>query len=188
MPMDNSGEFIKDAGTMRNLAGPFAYGAGQLNPARASSPGLVFDATPEDYMTLLCSLGYTPKNISVLAGTKYNCTKCSPHVDFNYPTIHIYNPMRNASKQITRTMKNVGHAVSIYHARIKSPFGVSLKVTPSTLNFSHLDQKLDFVVTMKQKGPDQEYQLDGWSSGAITWIDPQHGYVVNVVILISWTT
>ena len=40
------------------LAAEFAYGSGQINPTEAVDPGLVYDASKEDYINLLCSLGY----------------------------------------------------------------------------------------------------------------------------------
>ncbi|KAK7826148.1 subtilisin-like protease sbt4.3 [Quercus suber] len=39
------------------LAAEFAYGSGQINPTKAVDPGLVYDASKEDYINLLCSLG-----------------------------------------------------------------------------------------------------------------------------------
>ncbi|KAK6158082.1 hypothetical protein DH2020_005396 [Rehmannia glutinosa] len=43
----------------------FAIGAGHVNPPNALDPGLVYDITP-DYITYLCGLGYTEKDIAVI--------------------------------------------------------------------------------------------------------------------------
>ena len=33
------------------------YGAGQLNPAKARYPGLVYDVSERDYIAMLCAQG-----------------------------------------------------------------------------------------------------------------------------------
>nr|GFC15810.1 subtilisin-like protease SBT1.2 [Tanacetum cinerariifolium] len=45
----------------------FAIGAGHVNPPKANDPGLVFDIKPDDYILYLCGLGYTTKQIRMIA-------------------------------------------------------------------------------------------------------------------------
>ncbi|URD82545.1 Peptidase inhibitor I9 [Musa troglodytarum] len=45
----------------------FATGAGHVNPAKASNPGLVYDLSADDYIAYLCGLGYASKQVSVIA-------------------------------------------------------------------------------------------------------------------------
>nr|DAD21518.1 TPA_asm: hypothetical protein HUJ06_022981 [Nelumbo nucifera] len=44
-------------------ATPLAIGAGHLNPSKALDPGLIYDATAEDYVRLLFALDYTVNQI-----------------------------------------------------------------------------------------------------------------------------
>lgn len=47
--------------------GEFAFGSGHINPVKAIDPGLVYEAFKDDYIKLLCSIGYnskTPRHIS----------------------------------------------------------------------------------------------------------------------------
>lgn len=44
--------------TKVNLASPFDYGAGHVNPNNAIDPGLVYDTTIDDYLNFLCAWGY----------------------------------------------------------------------------------------------------------------------------------
>ncbi|ONK57370.1 uncharacterized protein A4U43_C10F19390 [Asparagus officinalis] len=46
----------------------FALGSGQVNPSAANDPGLVYDIQPRQYYTrYLCSLGFTSKQLKVIA-------------------------------------------------------------------------------------------------------------------------
>ncbi|XP_038684313.1 subtilisin-like protease SBT4.14 isoform X2 [Tripterygium wilfordii] len=49
-----------------NNEAEFAYGAGQVNPARAISPGLVYDMDEMSYIQFLCHEGYNGSSLSVL--------------------------------------------------------------------------------------------------------------------------
>ncbi|KAF1870755.1 hypothetical protein Lal_00025623 [Lupinus albus] len=44
---------------LRAISTPWAHGAGHVDPQKALSPGLVYDASADDYITFLCSLNYT---------------------------------------------------------------------------------------------------------------------------------
>ncbi|KAF0919969.1 hypothetical protein E2562_032427 [Oryza meyeriana var. granulata] len=57
--VDNGGNAIKDMATGQ-VTGPFELKSGHVDPNRALDPGLVYNATTDDYLTFLCSLGYSP--------------------------------------------------------------------------------------------------------------------------------
>ncbi|KAL5710963.1 hypothetical protein ACHQM5_021466 [Ranunculus cassubicifolius] len=67
--LDNTGNPIKDSGDSYRDASPLAMGAGHINPNKALEPGLVYDASTDDYVSLLCSLNYTMKQIQHISRT-----------------------------------------------------------------------------------------------------------------------
>ncbi|GLT54084.1 hypothetical protein SLA2020_273130 [Shorea laevis] len=60
---DHSGKPIMDGD---KPAGVFATGAGHVNPGKALDPGLIYDIQPDEYITHLCTLGYTTSEIFLL--------------------------------------------------------------------------------------------------------------------------
>lgn len=51
----------------------FAYGSGLLNPTKAVDPGLVFDASPSDYIDFLCKQGYNTSTLRLVTGEHGVC-------------------------------------------------------------------------------------------------------------------
>ncbi|KAB2018218.1 hypothetical protein ES319_D08G214200v1 [Gossypium barbadense] len=67
----------------------FAYGSGQINPAQAIKPGLVYDANETDYISFLCKQGYNTTTVRLITGD--NSSVCSSTLngrawDLNYPS------------------------------------------------------------------------------------------------------
>jgi subtilisin family serine protease len=63
-PFDSSFKPIRDNGNKLQPASPLAMGAGQIQPNHALDPGLIYDATPRDYVNFLCSMDIDMKDIS----------------------------------------------------------------------------------------------------------------------------
>ncbi|CAN1150611.1 Subtilisin-like protease SBT4.4 [Linum perenne] len=136
------------------VAAEFAYGSGQLNPVNATNPGLVYEVSPEDYVNLLCNLGYGTGRVRAISGDKSTTCKVQPDPAainyFNYPSISAPIKANSSSFSIKfkRTVTNVGSAKSTYKAQIVGGKGVKIEVTPSVLSFGSLNEKMSFTVTI----------------------------------------
>ncbi|MCD7466891.1 hypothetical protein HAX54_003970 [Datura stramonium] len=125
----------------------FEFGSGHVNPSRANDPGLVYDTQFKDYLPYLCGLNYTNREVGNLLQRKVNCSKVKsiPEAQLNYPSFSI--SLGEKPQTYTRTVTNVGEAISTYRVEIVSPRMVSVVVKPSTLKFSKLNQKMTYRVT-----------------------------------------
>ncbi|KAL5708751.1 hypothetical protein ACHQM5_019513 [Ranunculus cassubicifolius] len=66
---------------MLRVASILDMGAGQINPNKAMNPGLVYDASEEDYMRFLCSTNYTQKQIKMITrSSPLNCSNPSSDI------------------------------------------------------------------------------------------------------------
>ncbi|KAG6428775.1 hypothetical protein SASPL_106812 [Salvia splendens] len=133
----------------------FAYRAGHIDPVRATSPGLIYDTSIDDYINLLCSLGYNTTIVQqITRDNKSNCPKTgnvgSKHHDLNYPTMAV-KVERNASflVKFTRKVTNVGRAKAVYRAKIVRGSGISVVVKPMILRFKALNERKSFVVSVE---------------------------------------
>ncbi|KAL5096990.1 hypothetical protein RYX36_001317 [Vicia faba] len=175
---DNTGNTITDE--TGNPATPFAMGSGHFNPKKASNPGLIYDASFNDYLLYLCNLKLT-QNISIT----YTCPNPLPQpFDLNYPSIQIHK--LNYTKTIKRTVTNVGRSISVYKFNAKPPKEFTIKATPSVLKFTHVGEKRNFVITVTKSRDelasesDSEKYFFGWYS----WTDKYH--VVNCPVAVSF--
>ncbi|KAK8298807.1 hypothetical protein V6Z11_D05G280800 [Gossypium hirsutum] len=183
-PIDNAGNPIEDIGTNLQPATPLAMGAGHINPNKALDPGIVYDATVQDYIDFLCGLNFTPQQIKTITGSSSN--KCSnPSLDLNYPSFIAYfndrnvKPDSNTVKEFQRTVTNVGEGSFIYKASLTAMKGVKVSVEPDTLVFKEINEKRSFKLSIE--GP---RQLDKTVSfGYLIWEDSQRKHVVRSPIV-----
>ncbi|MBA0819580.1 hypothetical protein Gohar_021623, partial [Gossypium harknessii] len=138
--IDNTGSPIKDIGRSLQPADPLAMGAGHVSPNKALNPGLIYDATVQDYIDLLCGLNFTQKQIKTITRTPSN--NCSnPSLDLNYPSfIAFFNdwfaePNSTTMMEFRRTVTNVGDERSTYKANVTPLTGLKVTVEPDTLVF-----------------------------------------------------
>ncbi|PIA49800.1 hypothetical protein AQUCO_01300502v1 [Aquilegia coerulea] len=150
----------------------FATGAGHVNPPRANNPGLVYDTQPSDYIPYLCGLGYTDKQVSILA---HQTVKCSEQTiisegDLNYPSFSV---TLGPAQTFNRTLTNVGDALSSYLVEVFAPEGVKVDVVPQRLIFSEVNQKLTYSVTFTPI-TDARSLTTPYSQGYLKWLSPKH--------------
>ncbi|RVW99926.1 Subtilisin-like protease SBT1.9 [Vitis vinifera] len=181
-PYDNTFNYIRDNGLSFQIASPLAMGAGQIDPNRALDPGLIYDATPQDYVNLLCSMNFTTKQIlTITRSNTYTCSNPSP--DLNYPSfIALYNNKSTAFVQkFQRTVTNVGDGASSYKAIVTAPKGSKVMVSPATLAFENKYEKLSYTLTIEYKS-----EKDGKVSfGSLTWIEDDGKHTVRSPIVVS---
>lgn len=80
-----------------------------IDPNKAIDPGLIYDATPQDYVNHLCYLRFDHSEISTITGAKnHNCS--NPSSDLNYPSfIALYGGSSTWIMRFRRTVTNVGN-------------------------------------------------------------------------------
>ncbi|EOY27864.1 Subtilase family protein, putative isoform 1 [Theobroma cacao] len=159
---NNLDQLIRDE--VGNTATPFQYGAGHFQPIKAADPGLIYDASYDDYLLYLCSLG-----LNKLDST-FKCPEDPPSpVNLNYPSFAI--PNLNGTVTITRTVTNVGSSNSKYYFSVKPPPGVHVKASPSILFFDHIGQKQSFSITVSPKDFGPIAKRSAYGFGFYTWTD-----------------
>ncbi|GMJ15349.1 Subtilisin-like protease 1.9 [Hibiscus trionum] len=182
--IDNTGSPIKDIGDNLRPANPLAMGAGHINPNKALDPGLVYDATVQDYVNLLCGLNFTAQQLKTI--TKSSSNNCSnPSLDLNYPSFIAFFNDRGAKPNSTtvlefhRTVTNVGDASSTYKANVTPVNGLKVTVEPDILVFKAKYEKKSFKLSVE--GPRQ--LNEAVSFGYLTWEDNGRKHVVRSPIV-----
>lgn len=171
---------------IKPLEGELAFGAGQIQPIKAVHPGLVYDISMNDYISFLCKEGYNSTSIGKLIGgkKKYNCSdfKPAPGTDgLNYPSMSylVRNLNSSISAVFLRSVKHVGYGKSVYKAKVTSPKGLSIRVTPSTLTFTKKHQKRSFTVVVK--GGTMNGKTESLSA-LLEWDDGRHTVRSPIVV------
>ncbi|XP_031497840.1 subtilisin-like protease SBT5.6 [Nymphaea colorata] len=165
---NNLGLPLTSTGSAGN-ANPFNYGSGHLNPMDAADPGLVYDASYEDYLLFLCSSG-------AQIDSSFKCPVKSPRpYELNYPSVAI--SALNETTIVTRTVTNVGITGKVtYNASVIPPSGVSVKIHPRKLHFRAVGEKRSFTVTFKVTGHGRSSGMKkgDYVFGSYTWSDGTH--------------
>ncbi|KAL6880063.1 hypothetical protein ACP4OV_011628 [Aristida adscensionis] len=164
------------------------HGAGQLNPAMARDPGLVYDASESDYVAMLCAQGYNATQLSLITGSS-NATACAATAgsgggDLNYPTMAAHvAPGRSFSVSFARTVTNVGAPRAVYDLELDAPVFLRVTVLPGTLEFDAQNQEASYTVSVSGVAP----AADEVALVTVVWSDGEHEvrspvvlYTVNV--------
>ncbi|WP_432542235.1 S8 family peptidase [Kineococcus sp. SYSU DK002] len=127
----------------------FGGGAGFVDPVRMLDPGLVYDATPVQWLSYLEGAG-------VATGTGVPAIDPS---DLNQPSIAVADLV--ATRTVTRTV--TATTAGFYLARADVP-GFDVQVQPSVLNL-RAGQSAQFRVTFTRTTAEP----GTWAQGALTW-------------------
>ncbi|XP_021894462.1 subtilisin-like protease SBT4.6 [Carica papaya] len=102
-----------------NADAELAYGSGHINPLQSADPGLVYETREQDYIQMLCDLGYGSR-LGQIAGGNSTCPENKSFVrDLNYPSMasRIIKPEEPFTITFHRTVTNVGHGSSVYKSK-----------------------------------------------------------------------
>ncbi|CAG7909032.1 unnamed protein product [Brassica rapa] len=172
---DRRGKEIRDGD---KPAGVFAIGAGHVNPVKAINPGLVYNIQPVDYISYLCTIGFTRSDILAITHRNVSCgvvLRNSPGFSLNYPSISVIFRRGRTKEMVTRRVTNVGSPNSVYTVNVKAPIGINVIVKPKRLVFSHVDQTLSYRVWfVLKKGSRGEKVADSFADGQLTWVNSRN--------------
>ncbi|KAL5821696.1 hypothetical protein ACOSQ3_023578 [Xanthoceras sorbifolium] len=181
--LDNTLGPIKDIANNDLPASPLEMGAGLINPNRALSPGLVYDATAEDYIKFLCAMNYTTTQIRIITKSYHNCINRS--MDLNYPSFisffnNVYsNSNENVVQEFWRTVTNVGEGGTNYTAKLEGMEGLKVYVEPERLEFKNKYEKQRYKLSLE--GPKWLEKVVVY--GSLTWVNDDGKYVVRSPIV-----
>ncbi|XP_073139285.1 subtilisin-like protease SBT1.4 [Henckelia pumila] len=188
--VDNSGAKFTDLAT-GSESNPLVHGAGHVDPNRALDPGLIYDLATSDYVAFLCTIGYSPKLISVFtANTSIDCDAVGLKTpgNLNYPSFSVYFSGRNKEVNYTRVVKNVGKEKdAVYEVNVTAPPGVYITVSPSKLVFSEDKDTLSYEITFESVISNAEIEnlsSTKGSHGSIEWTDGGSHRVRSPVVVL----
>jgi len=184
-PLDNTLNPIHENGKKFHLASPLAMGAGHIDPNRALDPGLVYDATPQDYINLLCSMNYNKAQIlAIVRSDSYNCSN-NPSSDLNYPSFIAFHnsTYRRSVNTFQRTVTNVGDGAATYKATVTAPKDSRVIVSPQTLAFKSKYEKQSYNLTIINFTRDTKEK--DISFGALVWANENGKHMVRSPIVVS---
>ncbi|KAJ4746105.1 Subtilisin-like protease [Rhynchospora pubera] len=175
---DSHGEPIKDE--QYHKASFFAMGVGHVNPSRAVDPGLVYDLGVNDYISYLCGLGIGDADVSKIVQRTVNCSLVGSitEAELNYPAILI--DTQSSPITLNRTLTNVGMANSKYVAEVDVPMEVTVIVKPSILQFTEVNEKMSFTVTVSWNSTGN---VSGGAEGNLKWVSDSHVVRSPLVVL-----
>ncbi|MCL7027451.1 hypothetical protein MKW94_021990, partial [Papaver nudicaule] len=164
----------------KNSDAEFAYGSGQIDPVKATNPGLVYETLADDYVLFLCSVGYDSSKVKLI--TNKTCPRTTiPYrpYNFNYPSLGAN--MRSGvtfNIDFKRTVTNVGTPNSTYKVKITSDDRLKVTVVPDVLSFKSLNEKKSFVVNVAGDRLNDEEM----ATGSIVWSDEVHSVRSPIVV------
>ncbi|KAG0488537.1 hypothetical protein HPP92_007097 [Vanilla planifolia] len=178
---DNKMQPLKDSATAAPST-PYDHGAGHIHPVKALDPGLVYDISPDDYFEFLCTQKLTAIQLKVFTRSKNRACKHSLATpgDLNYPAISaVISNADTSTLTLHRTVTNVGPPNSTYRVKVSPPKGAQVFVKPTTLRFSHQNQKLNYSISFRTTAQQSSPEF-----GALIWYDGTHS--VRSPIVITW--
>ncbi|OMO90590.1 hypothetical protein CCACVL1_07334 [Corchorus capsularis] len=184
--LDNTNSPIKDP-SMPGIpaASPLDMGTGHISPIKALDPGLVYDATTQDYIKVPCAMNYTSRQIRIFTNSSYSCKSRS--LDLNYPSFIAFFPddQNNSTSNQTvvhvfqRTVTNVAKGGMAYTAKVTGMDGIKVKVEPQKLIFKQIYEKQSYKLSLE--GP-KSLKKD-IIFGYLSWVDDGGKYLVRSPIV-----
>ncbi len=138
----------------------FAQGTGNIDPARALNPGVIYDNGANDWAAYMKGLGYD------LTGTPYDrdVDPIDPS-DLNLASIGIGELIN--TQTVTRTLTAL--TPGTYTVTAPSLPGIDVVVEPAELTFSSAGEQQSFTITFTAN---DDVIVDEWAMGNLTWSGP----------------
>ncbi|CAN6274984.1 unnamed protein product [Urochloa humidicola] len=164
----------------------FVTGAGEVNPVKATDPGLLYDLTAADLVPYLCGMGLGDDRIREIADA--SCAEAGKMAakDLNYPSILVAMDDGVQQVEARRTVTNVGGEPGTdetYRAEVTA-HGVAVAVSPSTIVFSDVGHKRDFVVTVTRQATTPAKAV---IEGELKWVSEKHVVRSPMVVVVGET-
>lgn len=182
--LDNTKQPIKDmAFNSYRVASPLGIGSGMVDPNRALDPGLIYDATPQDFVNLVCSMNLSREETQTIIRSSYNCS--SPSSDLNYPSfIALFSSEQRGmtfTKTFKRTVTNVGKGAATYRVKFEQPANTTVRIWPETLVFRKRNEKRRYSLSIRYRGDFESF----YRQGSLTWVEDSGKYAVRSPIVVS---
>lgn len=162
-------------------------GSGHVNPIKANNPGLVYDNADDDYVSYLCGLQYTDKQVSAFVGTYVACSdlKKIDGVELNYPSVVVaLGDRNNYSRSFSRVVTNVGPVNCTYRVVVSPPQGAVVSVEPRRLEFFN-GGRMRFSVNVRFDGKSREYSSFLEEYGYFAWVSMDGKIAVKSPIIVT---
>ncbi|VAH63746.1 unnamed protein product [Triticum turgidum subsp. durum] len=154
------------------------WSAAAIRPKHAMDPGLVYDASFQDYLLYACASGGAQLDRS------FPCPASPPRPhELNYPSVAIHG--LNGSTTVHRTVTNVGEPGAHYSVAVVEPMGFSVKVSPTSLAFARTGEKKTFTIKIAATGKRSRRMKRKYLAGSYTWSDEVHAVRSPVVVLVA---
>lgn len=138
---------------------PFAQGAGHVDAARVTDPGLLYVSGPSQWAGYLQALGHLPPDDTSLDGAELDGAALEA-TELNLPSIVL--PTLTQQHAVTRTL--TATRAGTYEVAADIP-GVEVSVTPATLAFSGPGDTQEFTVSFEN----DTAPVEEWATGLLTW-------------------
>ena len=171
-PMMIKSALMTTASTETNMGNPvfgnpFVFGAGQVVPNSAYDPGLVYDASWNDWLGFLCGTGQLQASYCPAIGIDPS--------DLNYPSIAI--GALAGEQTVVRTVTNVG-TNGTYDVSFDPPAGIDVTVNPASLTLKN-GESASYMVTFTANAT---AVADAWTFGSLTWSHGPHNVTSPITV------
>jgi len=164
---------VLDAGGNTSPSVVFSQGAGHVRPNVAADPGLVFDASWNDWLAFLCgtTTGVGASTCTALSGLGYSLDASN----LNVASIAIGDIA--GIQSVTRKVTNVGKSKSTYTVSTTGLAGFTVAVTPTSLTLNPGETK-SFTVAFTRTNA----TLSAYQAGQLLWTDGTHNVRIPMVL------
>jgi subtilisin family serine protease len=170
-PFDNDGNPIQRAGVN---ATTFDMGSGEVTPAPAFDPGLVYDSDIVDWLQYSCGVGV---HLFTSSGDVCDQVGSIQANQLNYASIAA--GALPGAETITRTVTNVDDKSDNYKVKITNPTGYKVTVKPDHIVIKPGKSATYTVTITRTTAP-----LGAYAFGQIVWTD-QRGHAVRSPISVQ---